>query len=173
MSLPSRISLHPPLPFLSRLFSPLTCPLLSPFHPPSPPLLLQEQQLEVAGQANSLLSQTVDVSRQKCGLKERENVDRRSVEELQALCRSCADDLVAGLLVMLMALALAGWRRAADRLSAGVMECQAAYEVGGCTCVRGCLSMCWSLYCVLSVGHTARNRIGCAPWRFVLLSAGE
>ena len=94
----------------------------------------------MAGQANSLLSQTVDVSRQKCGLKEKENIDRRSIGELQSLCRSCADDLVAGLLVMLMVLALAGWRVAADRLSAGVMECQAAYEVGWCIFICVCIN---------------------------------
>eukprot|EP00897_Mesotaenium_endlicherianum_P003256 jgi/Mesen1/2959/ME000176S02004 len=81
-------------------------------------------QLRVGAQHNELLQESNELVHTRVELKARQERDRWRAEALAALGRACADELVAGLCVMLFTLLFTGWHFAYERLSQEVAACR-------------------------------------------------
>ncbi|CAI5469703.1 unnamed protein product [Closterium sp. Yama58-4] len=89
---------------------------------------LHAQHLAATDLSNHLMAQKVELSKVEKARREREGRERRGREELAGFARACADELVAGLLVMLVVIGATGWRFAGERLAAGVAACQVRHD---------------------------------------------
>ncbi|CAI5497923.1 unnamed protein product [Closterium sp. Naga37s-1] len=89
---------------------------------------LHAQHLATTDRSNHLMAQKVELSKGEKARREREGRERRGREELAGFARACADELVAGLLVMLVVIGATGWRFAGERLAAGVAACQVRHD---------------------------------------------
>ncbi|CAI5481238.1 unnamed protein product [Closterium sp. Yama58-4] len=89
---------------------------------------LHAQHLAATDLSNHLMAQKVELSKGEKARREREVRERRGREELAGFARACADELVAGLLVMLVVIGATGWRFAGERLAAGVAACQVRHD---------------------------------------------
>ncbi|CAI7853577.1 unnamed protein product [Closterium sp. NIES-54] len=89
---------------------------------------LHAQHLAATDRSNHLMAQKVELSKGEKARREQEGQERRGREELAGFARACADELVAGLLVMLVVIGMTGWRFAGERLAAGVAACQVRHD---------------------------------------------
>ncbi|CAI5989983.1 unnamed protein product [Closterium sp. NIES-65] len=89
---------------------------------------LHAQHLAATDRSNHLMAQKVELSKGEKVRREQEGRERRGREELAGFARACADELVAGLLVMLVVIGATGWRFAGERLAAGVAACQNRHD---------------------------------------------
>ncbi|CAI5521626.1 unnamed protein product [Closterium sp. Naga37s-1] len=89
---------------------------------------LHAQHLAATDRSNHLMAQKVELSKGEKARREQEGRERRGREELAGFARACADELVAGLLVMLVVIGMTGWRFAGERLAAGVAACQVRHD---------------------------------------------
>ncbi|OAE33583.1 hypothetical protein AXG93_2139s1360 [Marchantia polymorpha subsp. ruderalis] len=87
-------------------------------------LAIKEQHLHLHSESNSLMKDNVDLSRTKVEFKENELQDRKLTLAYYNFNRTCADELVAGLCVMLTALSFSFWKFSYDRLTTVVTVCQ-------------------------------------------------
>lgn len=89
-------------------------------------LQLNESKLFADVEANDLIRQNISLNQSKALLKESKFVDDKLNAACMELSRTCADHLVAGLLVMLFCLAYGGCKYSYARLSEAVAMCQAS-----------------------------------------------
>lgn len=87
-------------------------------------LHLKEANLHLASETNSLMREDVGLSRNKIDLKETEFQYRKLSTAYADFSRRCADEMVAGLCVMLCALFFGAWRYSYDHLINVVSVCQ-------------------------------------------------
>ncbi|CAM6106033.1 unnamed protein product [Calypogeia fissa] len=87
-------------------------------------LLVKKDHLQLQSESNVLMRENVDLGRSKIELKEFELEDGKLTAAHRDLSRTCADELVAGLCVMLLALAYGAWKFSYTRLSRVVTMCQ-------------------------------------------------
>jgi len=91
-------------------------------------LHLEESKLSVDAESNDLRRQKISFSQSKASFKESKFIDEKLNDAYMELSRTCADLLVAGLLVMLFCLACGGWKYSYARLSEAVAMCQPSSE---------------------------------------------
>lgn len=87
-------------------------------------LSLKEASLHLSSESNSLMRENVDLSRDKVEFREAEFLDRRLTAAHTLLATRCADEMVAGLCVMLCALFFGAWKYSYHRLVDAVSLCQ-------------------------------------------------
>ena len=87
-------------------------------------LNLKEANLHLSSETNSLMRENVDLSRNKAEFKEAVHQDQKLTAAYTIFARKCADELVAGLCVMLFALFFGAWKYSYDRLVDVVSTCQ-------------------------------------------------
>jgi hypothetical protein len=87
-------------------------------------LSMKEENLHLTSEQNTLMRENVDLSRNKAEFKEAEFQDRKLVLAYTDFTRRCADELVAGLCVMLCALFFGAWNYSYSRLVDVVSTCQ-------------------------------------------------
>ncbi|CAM6068633.1 unnamed protein product, partial [Sphagnum tenellum] len=89
-------------------------------------LNLDEEHLHLRSESNLLMRENVSLSREKAEFREMEIQDRKLAVAYDLLSRTCADELVAGLIVMLCALLYGGWNYSYARLVDVISHCQPA-----------------------------------------------
>lgn len=89
-------------------------------------LNLDEEHLHLRSESNLLMRENVSLSREKAEFREMEIQDRKLAVAYDLLSRTCADELVAGLFVMLCALLYGGWNYSYGRLVDVISHCQPA-----------------------------------------------
>ncbi|CAN5966524.1 unnamed protein product [Sphagnum jensenii] len=89
-------------------------------------LNLDEEHLHLRSESNLLMRENVSLSREKAEFREMEIQDRKLAVAYDLLSRTCADELVAGLFVMLCALLYGGWNYSYARLVDVISHCQPA-----------------------------------------------
>lgn len=87
-------------------------------------LHLKEANLHLASENNTLMREHVDLSRNKVEFKEAEYQDRKLTAAHAIFAKRCADEMVAGLCVMLCALFFGAWKYSHERLVDIVSTCQ-------------------------------------------------
>ncbi|KAG6553832.1 hypothetical protein Mapa_004749 [Marchantia paleacea] len=87
-------------------------------------LAIKEEHLYLHSESNSLMKENVDLSRTKAEFRENELQDRKLTLAYYDFNRTCADELVAGLCVMLVVLSFSFWKFSYDRLTTVVTVCQ-------------------------------------------------
>lgn len=87
-------------------------------------LSMKEENLHLTSEQNTLMRENVDLSRNKAEFKEAEFHDRKLVLAYTDFTRRCADELVAGLCVMLCALFFGAYNYSYSRLVDVVSTCQ-------------------------------------------------
>lgn len=87
-------------------------------------LNLKEASLHLSSETNSLMKENVDLSRNKAEFKEAEYQERKLTAAYTIFAKRCADEMVAGLCVMLCALFFGAWKYSYDRLVDVVAVCQ-------------------------------------------------
>lgn len=92
-------------------------------------LSMKEANLRLKSDSNSLMRESVDLSRDKAEFREAEFQDRKLVAAYADFTRTCADELVAGLCVMLSALSYGGYKYSYARLVDVVSTCQPSLHV--------------------------------------------
>lgn len=80
-------------------------------------------------ETNQIMKQTVDMTCSRAKLKEREMQEHRLQAGYLELKRTCADELAAGLCVMLLALGYGSWTYSYERLFGMVSSCQPVVKV--------------------------------------------
>eukprot|EP01018_Ginkgo_biloba_P029319 Gb_29176 [translate_table: standard] len=85
---------------------------------------LEEEQLHVNSESNELMRHRLDLNHSKALFKESVFVDQKLNKAYVELSKKCADDLAAGLILMLLALAYGIWRYSHARLSEAISVCQ-------------------------------------------------
>ncbi|CAM6008162.1 unnamed protein product [Sphagnum balticum] len=89
-------------------------------------LNLDEEHLHLRSESNLLMRENVSLSREKAEFREMEIQDRKLAVAYDLLSQTCADELVAGLFVMLCALLYGGWNYSYARLVDVISHCQPA-----------------------------------------------
>jgi hypothetical protein len=87
-------------------------------------LNLKEANLHLSSETNSLMRENVDLSRNKAEFKEAAYQERKLTAAYTVFAKRCADEMVAGLCVMLCALFFGAWKYSYDRLVDVVSACQ-------------------------------------------------
>eukprot|EP01018_Ginkgo_biloba_P038938 Gb_37504 [translate_table: standard] len=87
-------------------------------------LQLKEAQMCVESVSNDLRRQKISLNQSKASFKESKLTDEKLNRAYIELSRKCADELVAGLVLMFLALAYGGWKYSYERLSEAVGMCQ-------------------------------------------------
>ncbi|KAH9296300.1 hypothetical protein KI387_039888, partial [Taxus chinensis] len=88
-------------------------------------LRLKEAQMYVDAESNKLMRQSISVRQSKASFKESKFIDNKLNNTYVDLNRTCADHLVAGLMLMLFALAYGSWKYSYANLSKAVDMCHA------------------------------------------------
>lgn len=87
-------------------------------------LHLEESKLYVDAESNDLRRQSISFNQSKALFRESKFIDEKLNAAYIELSQTCADHLVAGLVVMLFCLAYGGWKYSYARLSEAVAMCQ-------------------------------------------------
>lgn len=91
-------------------------------------LSLKEEQLQLASVSNELMKENIELSRSKAGFKESKVIEERLNAAHVHFSRTCADELVAGLFVMLVSLSYGVRRYSFARLFDLVSTCQPSFK---------------------------------------------
>lgn len=91
---------------------------------------LQAQQLQVSLESTDLMRTEVQLAKEKQVSRAARDKEARAEKELERFLRQLADELLFGLLVMLLGLLYAGWNTAGVRLEAEAVACLRLQEVG-------------------------------------------
>lgn len=87
-------------------------------------LHLEDSKLYVDAESNDLRRQNISFNQSKALFRESKFIDEKLNSAYIELSQTCADHLVAGLVVMLFCLAYGGWKYSYARLSEAVAMCQ-------------------------------------------------
>ncbi|KAJ7530367.1 hypothetical protein O6H91_14G001200 [Diphasiastrum complanatum] len=87
-------------------------------------LSLEEQQLHLTSESNNLMKQNMALNKSRVKFKLWKAFDKKMETAYMELNKTVADELIAGLVVMLVALLFGGWKFSYNRLSEVVQSCQ-------------------------------------------------
>ncbi|KAL2653238.1 hypothetical protein R1flu_021366 [Riccia fluitans] len=87
-------------------------------------LAMKQEHLHLQYESNTIMRENVDLSRRRAEFKENELQDCKLNLAYSEFSRACADQLVAGLCVMLVVLGFSFWQFSYDRLSGVVTVCR-------------------------------------------------
>jgi hypothetical protein len=130
-------------------------------------LHVQEARLELSSDLNSLMRETVNLSRNSAESKEAEFHDRKLTAAYTELAKRCADEMVAGLFVMLCALFFGVWKYSYGRLVDMVSACEPTYYEPSNSYVPGFNKLVDSINYVISHLHMLACEVTMAGRMFV------
>ncbi|XP_057845068.2 uncharacterized protein LOC131054548 isoform X2 [Cryptomeria japonica] len=87
-------------------------------------LRLKEEKMYVDAESNKLKRQSIAINQSKASFSESKFIDKKMNSAYVDLNRTCADHLVAGLMLMLLALAYGSWKYSHVNISQAVQESQ-------------------------------------------------
>ncbi|KAH9315746.1 hypothetical protein KI387_024373, partial [Taxus chinensis] len=91
-------------------------------------LEVQEEQFHVSSQSKNLARQSLELSHSKALFKKNVCIEEKLNKSYIDLSRACADELVAGMFVMLLALAYGAWRHSHALLSEAIALCLVSHK---------------------------------------------